>query len=415
MKRIKRQVYGKLHQARILPPPGFSEICRREIEDLRKILTRKPDTFTASAKRNILLSNVDYRALLETTARSVTASEIKLIAGEGIARYPKDLEKVFSHVPWELYLPAGSAVTCKTDSVASNVFHEGLIRERLEDFLSRQEYRPGPKGFKIKTAIFHDKAQIQIDLSGEPLWKRNYRTSFSATAPLREDIAQCAVHCSMLNQSDKIDTIFLLVPFAGSGTLLFESIIYFYQLPNFLFGRDYAFMHFTSHPKESFSWMKTQVLNRITEDSRPYLDAALIDTDFNALNDLKHNLDAFRQKLNRNGIQSPKIPEMLQMDAMKADWYDFIPQGTEMVFLPLNPPYGRRLKEGKYQDIYTMTGKRISELHKYLRSNRIKLCGFIICPNEKKWLTVKHSLQELHTETSHFTQGGMDMRLLTFS
>ncbi|MFP4384408.1 MAG: hypothetical protein ACLFST_12890 [Spirochaetia bacterium] len=415
MKRIKRQVYGKPHTAQISPPPGFTEICREEAEHLLVNSCREPGEYRIKQDRGKLhLGSADYRALLEYTARAVTPSRVELEIESGKAHSGKELKRFLETVPFELYLPPESSVKCGAESTASSLYHEGLITEILEDRLKQDNYIPVRNGnFNIKIDIYHDTAAVCLDLCGQPLWQRGYRSSFTAQAPLREDLAQAALRSGLAADPGK--SLYILLPFSGSGTLYFESVIRLMDLPGFFFGRDYAFSHFVCHPEDSYRWMTGKVISDLRQKPAGPVHALLMDTDSGAIEESAENFKSFSAAFDRAGIDPPETPVFKQADAIEEPWEMLIPDTPAAVLLPLNPPFGRRLSAGRERQIYPELGRKISGLARYLAPKGTGLTGFLLCPDERRWREAESEMTGLRTLTTHFSQGGRDMRLLSFS
>ena len=91
----------------------------------------------------------------------------------------------------------------------------------------------GDKAAEVRVYIEKDMVSLLVDLSGDPLFKRGYRSE-GGTAPLRETTA-----ASMLLLSGWKRKFPLYDPFCGSGTLLIEAAMYAWDMAPGL-GRHFA-------------------------------------------------------------------------------------------------------------------------------------------------------------------------------
>jgi 23S rRNA G2445 N2-methylase RlmL len=209
--------------------------------------------------------------------------------------------------------------------------------------------------------------------------------------------------------------VYILLPFAGSGTLYFETMICVLDLPGFFFGRDYAFTHFICHPGDSYRWMTEQVISDLKQKGSVSVQALLIDTDPGAIEEAGKNLKQFNAAFDRAGINRPDEPVIKQGDALAEPWETLITGSPQTVFLPLNPPFGRRLTEGNRKQLYRLLGRKTAELADHLHRKGTGLTGFLLCPDERKWREAGSEMNGLRTSTAHFSQGGRDTRLLSFT
>ena len=90
----------------------------------------------------------------------------------------------------------------KVDSVASKAFHETGLKEILSSILkdSVKEIVSGENTNEttcVFADLYKDKLTVSISLAGNSLYKRGYRGTLSASAPLREDYASCLLLKSM--------------------------------------------------------------------------------------------------------------------------------------------------------------------------------------------------------------------------
>ncbi|HUX19738.1 MAG TPA: hypothetical protein VMW69_00775, partial [Spirochaetia bacterium] len=264
-------------------------------------------------------------------------------------------------------------------------------------------------------------------LVGEPIWKRGYRAELSTTAPLREDLAQSAIRMALAGDPAQTAPRSLFVPFAGSGTLLFEYLIAFFGIPPFVFRERYAFERFACGVPPSVGWVRRklseELAGRLKGERR--LCAGLVDNDPAAIESVRENLRRFTGAVASTAIAEPQLEGVpLDLDLVCADvfseaWSNWLrgrlstgAQGTEGLFLPLNPPYGIRLPTGSTEELYGRIGEACRLLSESLRPRR--LSGFVLCPTESSWGRFMRGGAGLTFETSHLTHGGIDIRLCRF-
>lgn len=180
---------------------------------------------------------------------------------------------------------------------------------------------------KIYVRLFKDQVTISLDTSGEHLHRRGY-AEYRGEAPLRETLAALMVRQMHLYTSYNSSQDILLDPFAGSGTLLFESASQYE--PNF--HRDYAWLHFKICPKlfmsptwrSNYRWLQQKNTQVLAIDN---LETAIIN--------IQKNNDLFGKVFPLSGIDLKTI-------CMNAQDYTKSSQDKK-VWILTNPPYGHRM------------------------------------------------------------------------
>jgi putative N6-adenine-specific DNA methylase len=194
---------------------------------------------------------------------------------------------------------------------------------------------------EIRVHIEKDRVQLLLDLCGEPLFKRGYRTEGGA-APLRETTA-----AAMLLLSGWRRKFPLYDPFCGSGTILIEAALYAWDAAPGL-GRDFAVSQFLIGDKNLETRMKEKLRSRLNFNNRIRIYGS--DADGRAVSIAQSNLirayETVQGKGAGRGIRlassftppSEYWPQVkkLPMESAKAP-------DAESGFIVTNPPYGERL------------------------------------------------------------------------
>lgn len=430
-RQIKRHLLSRPQEGWIYPAPGCIQALEGELDELLGRLYTPTARMPAakSLREAIVVRGADYRTLLELASRLVTAQDIGIILARGSVHNREDLTELLDTVRWELFLAAGSETTLRVESHASSLYHEGLMRECVTEQLEKLGARvvrraPNGGGLRLRLRIVRNLASVELSLAGEPLWRRGYRGALSAAAPLREDLAQAAIRLALADALPSADPraapSTLLVPFAGSGTLLFEYLIIRYAIPPFVFRSTYAFEHFACGVPPSLGWVKRRLLEDLAEGLARggRLTARLIDRSGSAAETTEASRREFAGHIAAAGACGglsagfPLDLEYRTEDVFARPWRAHLPDGVSTVFLPLNPPYGRRLAIRSTDDLYRKIGQACCGLARLLP--RRGLVGFVLCPGESSWRRFRETATGLATRTSHFSHGGLDIRLCRF-
>ncbi|MFA5562420.1 MAG: class I SAM-dependent RNA methyltransferase [Eubacteriales bacterium] len=135
-------------------------------------------------------------------------------------------------LPWEMWIGKNDAFPVKGHSVQSALFSvpdcQKIIKRAMADRLGahyglRWLEESGVK-YQVVFFLFKDRAALMIDTSGEPLYKRGYRTE-AGEAPLRETLA-----AALAAYSRPREEVLFWDPMCGSGTIAIEAAMLYNQI-----------------------------------------------------------------------------------------------------------------------------------------------------------------------------------------
>ncbi len=141
-----------------------------------------------------------------------------------------DFDKLFDgvrRIAWEEYLAPGTAFPVKGYSLRSKLTSipacQRIIKKAVAERLMAKRRvtwldESGP-AVQIQFSIIRDRADIFIDTTGAPLYKRGWRTE-GGVAPIRETLA-----ASMVDLSRFRGDMHFLDPMCGSGTIAIEAAL----------------------------------------------------------------------------------------------------------------------------------------------------------------------------------------------
>ena len=205
---------------------------------------------------------------------------------------------------------------------------------------------------EVRVYIEKDIVSLLVDLSGDPLFKRGYRSE-GGVAPLRETTA-----ASILLLSGWKRKFPLYDPFCGSGTILIEAAMYAWDIAPGL-GRHFAL--------DDMLIADAKIEQAVREEFRSKIDFSRLvrisgsDEDTRSVSIAASNaarlLDIAGGKTPQRGIRLPdsnslgidiKVLPMSQARSPVNDYDAVLPdhkasKGGPQGFLITNPPYGKRL------------------------------------------------------------------------
>lgn len=220
------------------------------------------------------------------------------------------------------------------------------FRESLDHRPNVEKYQPD---IRIHLYLNPEQATISLDLSGDALHKRGYRTS-SVKAPLKESLAAAILLRAGWPAIAKQGGV-LLDPMCGSGTLLTEAVMIAADIAPGVLRPYYGFIHWKGHDKTLWKNIHSVAYahyQRCIEENT-ILRCYGYDEDNTAINAAKENarqLDFSSYILLRQQSLEQCRP----------------PEGVETGLFITNPPYGERLgDQNQLRFLYSDLGDHLKQ------------------------------------------------------
>ncbi|MGI5070530.1 class I SAM-dependent RNA methyltransferase [Treponema pectinovorum] len=297
-----------------------------------------------------LLSNAPGRVLFEGDDDSLFKANLCLRTADRVylllKRYrAEDFDQLFDGVysiAWQDFFKKDSKVTVdkvRTYKSKLNSEHsiQGMVQKaiykKLCDRLNMSSMPETGNESDVRVYLDNDEALILLDLSGNPLHKRGYRTD-GGVAPLRETTA--AIMLQMMMWKRKIP---LHDPFCGSGTIPIEAALYAFNIaPGF--GRRFALENLGIFNQQRAIEIKKLEAQKIRTDVEVRITGTDIDRGAveRARLNAEHACVTAGRALKSIGIDA----HVWRPDFQVSDFKD-LAAPYENGMLICNPPYGERL------------------------------------------------------------------------
>ncbi|MEA4927965.1 MAG: class I SAM-dependent RNA methyltransferase [Candidatus Limiplasma sp.] len=256
-----------------------------------------------------------------------TADRVLMVLYEGEATTFEDLFQAVGSIPWETLLPKDAAIPVTGKCVRSRLMSvrdcqavaKKAIVNRLMTRLRVGDLPETGAPYPIDIALHTDRLRVTLDMSGEALNRRGYRT-WNGEAPLRETLAAALVDLSPWRPG-----MTLYDPCCGTGTLLIEAAMRAtHRAPGL--NRAFACERYGFLPPDASATLRAEAQTAYLADAP--LDIGGSDIDPEALALCERHIEqagfAGRITATQADLRTLQLPQ---------------PQG---VFL-CNPPYGERL------------------------------------------------------------------------
>ncbi len=258
-----------------------------------------------------------------------TADRVLLVLHEGEARTFEDLYQAVVHIPWETYMKPDAAILVSGKCVRSQLMSvrdcQAVAKKAVvQRLMERHRVSALPETgvpYPVEVAIHSDRLRVTLDMSGDALNRRGYRT-WNGEAPLRETLA-----ATMVELSPWKPDMPLYDPCCGTGTIIIEAAFKATRRASGL-KRSFACERYPFMPKEEMTALRREAEEAFAPDTAFDIGGSDIDP------------EAVRlcQKHTEQAGFAYRIPVEVQDLRMLT-----LPQ-TNGVFL-CNPPYGERMSD----------------------------------------------------------------------
>jgi len=206
---------------------------------------------------------------------------------------------------------------------------DALVDTQRDRFGKRSDVDRDDADVRIAVHVVRDQAELYLDLAGDPLHKRGYRTE-ALEAPIKETLAAAMLRLAGWDRKRP-----LIDPMCGSGTIAIEGMLWARAIAPGLLGRRYGFQRWASHGperKDALIAIREGAQARVVPESRAPSVLAL-DNDLQAVQ--------LAKKLARNAGLTLHVERLDVREFMGTD-----PPGH----IVTNPPYGIRIARGESFD-----------------------------------------------------------------
>lgn len=271
-----------------------------------------------------------------------TADRVLMVLFEGEALTFEALYQAVYQIPWEKLLPRTANIPVTGKCVRSQLMSvrdcqavaKKAIVTRLMERLRTSALPETGSPYPVDVAIHQNRLRVTLDMSGDALNRRGYRT-WNGEAPLRETLAAALVSLSRWNPATP-----LYDPCCGTGTLLVEAAL---RATNRAPGlrRAFACEQYAFLPKEDVRQLRAEAEAAYRPETA--FDIGGSDINPEALSLCEKHIDqagfAYRIPVEREDLRNLRLPQ---------------PNG---LFL-CNPPYGERMGDrDTCRDLYREMGQ----------------------------------------------------------
>lgn len=371
----------------------------------------------------LILHNVSFRQLYELGFRLQTIRDLYWQVADATVKSISELKKFLERIHWDWILPSEQRYQCQVEvrSYASRLYHESSLRQIICEHLQAQGFAASSQLDGQVTALrlrFHWKDNrlfFLLALTDRPHYQRGLRRSFQVKAPLAEHFAAALIHwyAAGLQQRQMAIPSQIYVPFAGSGTLGWEYLVWYYRLPPSLLQENWISEHWPCAPQATISYLRQHL--QLDAERRASADLRLRFCEKNKqqVDELQQNLKTYGSAM-QSSARWQAVWQASDIGVFAGDFFadelaTWLQQRSLAVLV--NPPYGLRLgDEANSSQLYARLGERL----KSWASQGISLSGVILVANDACFHALQAKLANALGDVMSFNQGGKHVRALQF-
>jgi len=250
------------------------------------------------------------------------------------------------NIEWEKFINYTDSFKIECVVNSPHFEHSLFMAQKAKDgivdrFRNRYGKRPNVDlvfpSLKIYIHIFNNEVNVNIDSSGELLYKRGYRTDTNK-APINEILAAGLVMLSNWQPHQ-----LLIDGMCGSATIATEAALWANQVPPGIFRKEFAFMRWKNYDEKLFELIQESAVNKIKE---------------NELNIIANDIYEPTLKKASVNLKNAKLDDVIKLT--NQSFFDIIPEKKSGVII-LNPPYGERIEKKEIALFYKQIGDKLKK------------------------------------------------------
>ena len=320
-------------------PRGLEGVLEKELQEMEIASTQMTEGGVSFQGPWPLLYRVNLASRI--------ASRVLLEIGRASYRTEDDIYRAAYGLAWPDWFESSRTIKVKVSARHCSLKSLDFVTLRIKDavcdrFVTAARRRPSvdtrQPDIRIDAFLDEQSATFYLDTSGEPLFKRGYRTD-QVEAPLRENLAAGLIRLTgWMHYEAFVD------PMCGGGTIAVEAALMARGIPTGII-RSFAFERLRFHDAEAWSRLR----DRAWQQRRPALPFPIYASDASPA-----AVKIAQRTFQEAGVSADI--RLMQRNALSLD-----PPASHGVML-FNPPYGMRLGRGEDLDaLYPRIGDRLKQ------------------------------------------------------
>jgi putative N6-adenine-specific DNA methylase len=275
-----------------------------------------------------------------------TALKVLIPIAKFKAENEQELYDGIKSLEWEQFLTADDTLMIESVANSEAFTHSLFISQKVKDALVdrfREKFGKRPSvdlvhpGLRLYVHIYKNEVTVNLDSSGEPLYKRGYRAHIGE-APMKEVLASGLVKLSGWEPHQ-----LLIDGMTGSGTIAIEAAIWAAGIPPGYYRDEFGFKRWKNFDEKLYDTIFDSSIGKISDKA---VDIVATDSD-----------SQMTQKALTN-VKKAKVEDSVKV--VHQSFFDIQPSRSSGVII-LNPPYGERLPVKEIEAMAKEIGSKLKK------------------------------------------------------
>ena len=249
-------------------------------------------------------------------------------------------------IDWERFISNSDTIMIESVLNSELFTHSQFVSQKVKDgivdrFRDKTGKRPDVDlihpAFKLYVHIYKNEVSLNIDSSGDPLYKRGYRSDINE-APMKEVLAAGLVKLSGWEKH-----LLLVDGMCGAGTIAIEAALWANNIPPGYYRNEFGFMRWRNFDEKTYDTIYESSISKIKNDK---VEIIANDIDFPSIKKAKTN------------TKNAKVDDVI--NCTQQSFFDMTPPRQAGVVI-LNPPYGERLPVAEIEKLYKEIGDKLKK------------------------------------------------------
>ena len=275
-----------------------------------------------------------------------TALKVLIPITKFTANNEHELYDAIKLIEWEKFIDTTDSIMVEsvlnTELFAHSLFVSQKAKDAIVDrFREKTGKRPDVDlirpMFKVYIHVYKNEVTLNLDSSGDPLYKRGYRSDINE-APMKEVLA-----AGLVKLSGWEPHLLLIDGMCGAATISIEAALWANNIPPGYYRNDFTFMRWRNFDEKLYETIFESSISKIKN---------------NDVNIIANDNDRFTLKKAVINIKNAKVDDVVK--CTEQSFFDIVPDRPTGTII-LNPPYGERLPVADIQAMYKEIGSKLKK------------------------------------------------------
>lgn len=249
-------------------------------------------------------------------------------------------------IEWERFISKTDTIMIEGVTNSEIFTHSLFVSQKVKDgivdrFREKTGSRPDVDlihpAFKVYVHIFKNEVSLHLDSSGDPLYKRGYRSDINE-APMKEVLAAGLVKLSGWEKH-----LQLIDGMCGAGTIAIEAALWANNIPPGYYRNEFGFMKWQNFDETLYETIYESSINKIKNEP---------------VEIIANDIDNPTLKKAITNTKNAKVEDVVS--CINQSFFDITPTRKGGVII-LNPPYGERMPVTEIEKLYKEIGDKLKK------------------------------------------------------